>query len=170
MPSYKHTDLATLKEPISKTYYCGKHGKICKPLFSLLSWWNRYTKDTTKRLAEFTQLRTNTYQKCLQGDARNINIFSELSAKDTEFAKLARRQKIKGIFSSPPYVGLINYHEQHAYAYDLFGFKRNDSLEIGPLFNGQGEEARKTYMESIAQVLNNTKPYLQDDYDIFPRS
>jgi hypothetical protein len=29
---------------------------------------------------------------------------------------------------------MIDYHEQHAYAYDLFGFDRRDSLEIGPLY------------------------------------
>ncbi len=33
-----HADLATLKEPITTTYYCRKHGKICKPLFSIVSW------------------------------------------------------------------------------------------------------------------------------------
>lgn len=33
-----HADLATLKEPITQTYYCKKQGKICKPLFSILSW------------------------------------------------------------------------------------------------------------------------------------
>jgi len=30
-----HSDLATLIKPISSTYYCHKHGKICKPLFSI---------------------------------------------------------------------------------------------------------------------------------------
>jgi len=162
-----HADLATLKEPITRTYYCRKHGKICKPLFSILSWWERYSKDTVKRLSEFNKLRTNTYQQCLQGDARSIDIFSELLKKNKEFGELAKKQKIKGVFSSPPYVGLIDYHEQHAYAYDLFGFKRKDELEIGPLYKGQGQEARNSYIEGIAQVLNNTKEFLQKDYDIF---
>lgn len=162
-----HADLATLKEPVTTTYYCSKHGKICKPLFSMLSWWERYSKDTVNRLSEFNKLRTNTYQNCLQGDARNIDIFSELLKKNKKFGELAIRQKIKGIFSSPPYVGLINYHEQHAYAYDLFGFKRNDKLEIGPLYKGQGREAQKSYIEGIAQVLNNSKQFLQKNYDIF---
>lgn len=128
-----HADLATLKEPVSQTYYCRKHGKICKPLFSMLSWWERYGKDTIKRLSEFNQLRTNTFQKCLQGDARSIDIFSSLREKTEAFTKFAEKKRIKGIFSSPPYVGLIDYHEQHAYAYDLFGFERNDKLEIGPI-------------------------------------
>ncbi len=162
-----HADLATLKEPVTQTYYCRKHGKICKPLFSMLSWWERYGKDTLKRLSEFSQLRTNTHQICLQGDARNIDIFSVLKDKNKQFGEFAEKQKIKGIFSSPPYVGLINYHEQHAYAYDLFGFDRNDELEIGPLFKGQGKEARNSYIEGVSQVLINSKRFLQDNYDIF---
>ncbi len=160
-----HADLATLKEPVSKTYYCRKHGKICKPLFSILSWWERYCQDTVNRLREFGKLKTNTYQYCLQGDARTMDIPSKISHQ--ELSELLKKQKIRGVFSSPPYVGLIDYHEQHAYAYGLFGFERNDKLEIGPLYRGQGIEARKSYIEGITQVLNNTKQYLQDDYDIF---
>ncbi len=129
-----HSDLATLLEPITTTYYCGKHGKICKPLFSILRWWETYTKDTLKRLATFDRLRTSTLQYCITGDSRTIEITKELELKFPALAKLVKKDKIKGIFSSPPYVGLIDYHEQHAYAYDLFGFKRQDELEIGPLF------------------------------------
>ena len=160
-----HADLATLKEPISKPYYCRKHGKICKPLFSIYSWWKRYCSDTVKRLYEFDRLKTDTYQYCLQGDARTIDIPLKLSQHP--LSQLFHQQKIKGIFSSPPYVGLIDYHEQHAYAYDLFGFDRYDALEIGPLFKGQGKEARNSYIEGIANVLNNSKQYLQKDYDVF---
>lgn len=162
-----HADLATLLEPVTTTYYCRKHGKICKPLFSILKWWETYTKDTIKRLQEFGKLRTQTHQLCLQGDSRNVDIFAELEKRNSDFATLAKKQKIKGIFSSPPYVGLIDYHEQHAYAYDLFGFERNDEKEIGPLFKGQGQEAKRMYVEGIAQVLSNAKKYLVEDFDVF---
>ncbi|NCA79982.1 MAG: site-specific DNA-methyltransferase [Sphingobacteriia bacterium] len=162
-----HADLATLKEPVTTTYYCGKHGKICKPLFSILKWWESYSKDAVKRLQLFDKLRTNTYQYCLTGDSCTIDIFTEIEKRTATFGKQLREQKIKGIFSSPPYVGLIDYHEQHAYAYDLFGFKRNDDLEIGPLFKGQTLTAKQSYVEGIAAVLNNCKKYLVDDYDIF---
>ncbi len=162
-----HADLATLLEPITTTYYCSKHGKMCKPLFSILKWWETYTKDTVKRISQFDRLRTQTFQVCLTGDSRTIDIFQELEKKNSDFAKLACKQKIKGIFSSPPYVGLIDYHEQHAYAYDLFGFERKDDLEIGSLFKGQGREAKQSYIQGIIDVLNNCKKYLVDDYDIF---
>lgn len=162
-----HADLATLKEPITATYYCAKHGKICKPLFSILKWWETYTKDTIQRLTQFDRLRTQTFQICLSGDSRTINILSELEKRNSIFADIVKKQKIKGIFSSPPYVGLINYHEQHAYAYDLFGFERKDKLEIGPLYKGQGREARESYIQGITDVLNNCKQFLAEDYDIF---
>ncbi len=162
-----HADLATLKEPITTTYYCGKHGKICKPLFSILKWWETYSKDTIKRLELFETLRTDTKQQCIVGDSRTINIVKELEEKNIALANIVKSEKIKGIFSSPPYVGIINYHEQHAYSYDLFGFERKDNDEIGPLFKGQGKAARESYVEGISAVLNNCKQYLVDDYDIF---
>lgn len=162
-----HADLATLLEPITATYYCGKHGKMCKPLFSILKWWETYSKDTVKRLAQYDKLRKETFHTCLTGDSRNIDILEGLKKINPDFATLVEKQKIKGIFSSPPYVGLIDYHEQHAYAYDLFGFKRKDELEIGPLFKGQGREAKQSYIQGLSDVLNNAKKYLVEDYDIF---
>jgi len=162
-----HADLATLVEPITTTYYCSKHGKMCKPLFSILKWWESYSKDTVKRLAMFDKLRTQTFQNCLTGDSRTIDIFTELKKKNPAFAELAENKKIKGVFSSPPYVGLIDYHEQHAYAYDLFGFERKDNLEIGPLFKGQGKEAKQSYIQGISDVLKNCKKYFVEDYDVF---
>jgi hypothetical protein len=162
-----HADLATLLEPVTTTYYCSKHGKMCKPLFSILKWWESYTKDAIKRLMQFDKLRTQTFQYCLTGDSRTIDIFAELKKKQSALAALAEEQKIKGVFSSPPYVGLIDYHEQHAYAYDLFGFDRKDELEIGPLFKGQKKEAQLSYIQGISDVLNNCKRFLADDYDVF---
>ena len=162
-----HSDLGTLTEPVTQPYYCRKHGKICKPLFSISRWWQRYSGDTYNRLSDFQEIRTPTLQHCLVGDSRSINILDTLNEKNKDFAKLVGKKKIRGIFSSPPYVGLINYHEQHAYAYDLFGFTRKDKLEIGPLSKGQGIEARNSYKTGIADVLKNSKKFLQKDYDVF---
>ena len=162
-----HADLGTLKDAVTTTYYCSKHGKICKPLFSILKWWETYSKDTIQRLQEFSKLRTDTFQQCLVGDSRNIDIFKEIDKINPVFGQQLREKKIKGIFSSPPYVGLIDYHEQHAYAYDLFLLPRHDEQEIGPLFKGQKLEAQQSYVEGIAAVLNNSKRFLAEDYDIF---
>ncbi len=162
-----HADLATLIEPVTTPYYCRKHYKLCKPLFSTLKWWKRYSTDTLRRLSKFKRIRTDTKQICLTGDSRTINVLEVLHRKDVEFAEMIREKGIQGIFSSPPYVGLINYHEQHAYAYDLFGFKRRDDMEIGPLFRGTGQEARESYVEGISRVLINSKKYLTQDCNIF---
>lgn len=123
--------------------------------------------DTLQRLTEFNRLRTDTEQFCITGDSRTVDILEVLKAKKPALAELVEKRKIDGIFSSPPYVGLIDYHEQHAYAYDLFGFDRRDELEIGPLYKGQGVEARESYASGIAEVLINCKRFLKDDFDIF---
>ena len=162
-----HADLGTLRKPVTTTYYCRKHGKVCKPLFSILSWWERYCKDSVQRWVAFSTLKTDTFQHCITGDSRAIDIFRMLKHVDPQFTEIVQKQKIKGIFTSPPYVGLINYHEQHAYAYDLFGFKRLDELEIGPLFRGKGREARESYIHGVAEVFKNCRRFLADDYDVF---
>lgn len=162
-----HSDLATLKDAVTTTYYCTKHFKICKPIFSILKWWKTYSKDTIKRLNHFEYIRTQTNQICLIGDSRDIDIIKKLNIVDPDFARQVESKKINGIFSSPPYVGVIDYHEQHAYAYDLFELERKEDLEIGPLYKGQGKAAQESYVEGIAKVLLNSKKYLIDNYNVF---
>ena len=162
-----HMDLDRLKQPQYTTYYCYKHFKICKPVFSIIPMFKKYANDTIKRLAEYKSLKTNAYQVVLIGDSRTIDIFEEVKKQNNEFYKLLKDKKITGIFTSPPYVGQIDYHEQHAYAYELFGIQRRDELEIGPLYKGKGKEARESYIEGISQVLRNCLKYMVDNPQIF---
>jgi hypothetical protein len=60
-------------------------------LFSIVSWWERYSKDTLKRLAQFDKLRTDTYQYCLNGNAEMIDILTALTEKHPSFAELAKK-------------------------------------------------------------------------------
>ena len=70
---------------------------------------------------------------------------------------------MNGIFTSPPYVGQIDYHEQHRYAYELFGMERRDELEIGPKTRGKGERAKNDYAKSMAESLRNVGAFLRQD-------
>ncbi len=88
-----HADLATLVEPVTTTYYCAKHGKICKPLFTIVGWWERYAADTVKRLAEFDKLRTEAFQICLNGDSTDIDVISELEKHNKPLARLVRKRQ-----------------------------------------------------------------------------
>lgn len=160
-----HSDLATLKKPTFYPYYCKKHGKICRPVISLLSNFTRYYNDTIKRFEEFEKYRTNAFQQCVVGDSRDLDIFNEIFQilKNNNI----KNKKFDGIFTSPPYVGVIDYHEQHAYSYELFNFKRKDELEIGPLYHGQTKQAIENYKNSMVKVLDNCKKYLKEDFNIF---
>jgi len=163
----KHSDLATLKEPQIGPYYCRKHKKLCIPINSITKHLRRYTYDSIKRIKDFANLKKDVNFEVIHGDSREVNIFKEIKKQNPEFFNLLLNKKISGIFTSPPYVGQIDYHEQHAYAYELFGIPRKDDKEIGPLYKGQGKQARDEYVEGISKVLINVCKYLKDEGDIF---
>ena len=162
-----HSDLATLREPQISPYYCSKHKKLCTPINSIIKHLIRYTYDTIERLKEFSNLKKNVYSEVIQGDSREVNIFNEIKKQNFKFYSILNKKKIDGVFTSPPYVGQIDYHEQHAYAYELFGISRKDNKEIGPLFKGQGQKAKEEYIEGISQVLKNVNPFVKDNGNYF---
>ncbi len=147
-----HYDLARPTKPVKGKYWCIKHKRYCEPINEALKFINRYSLDTIERIKEFEKVRTNKKMIILEGDSRTI--------------KLPINQ-IDGIFTSPPYVGLIDYHDQHKYAYDLFGFQNNDKREIGPMSNGKNAKAREEYKTGIIQVFQNMHPYLKDKAKLF---
>ena len=144
-------------------------GERCsrKPIFSIKTWFNRYANDTLYRLKTFSKLKMDSYYTIISADSRTVNIFKEIEKRNNKFYHLLLKNKIQGIFTSPPYVGQIDYHEQHAYAYDLFEFQRKDELEIGPLYKGKGFEARTAYVEGVSKVLLNCRNFLAKEFDVF---
>jgi len=158
-----HYDLATPKSPlpVGKEYWCKKHSRMCIPIEECLAKIHAYSEDTARRLKQFDQLRSDKTITIIQGDSRAADLGKEL-----ESTPLAGHQ-IDGIFTSPPYVGQIDYHDQHIYAYELFGIPRNDQLEIGPKRSGKGRQAQQQYIEDIAAVFRNVLPALRDDAKIF---
>ncbi|AAB99457.1 modification methylase, type II R/M system [Methanocaldococcus jannaschii DSM 2661] len=161
-----HFDLATLKEPVFDPYYCYKHKKICRPVQTILRHLEEYTNDVISRIEEFSKIRKDAYYLIINGDSRTVDIEEELK-KHPNFYELYKNKKIDGIFTSPPYLGQIDYHEQHAYAYELFDIPRLDELEIGPKFKGSSKKAQKEYIEGISDVLINMKRFLNEDAKIF---
>jgi hypothetical protein len=163
----KHIDLATLITPQSEPYYCRKHFRICKPLTSIVRHLMRYTEDTIKRIREFQSLRKNVFCEVINDDSSSADIFTSISNKNDDFCRLLKNKRIDGVFTSPPYVGQIDYHEQHAYAYELFDIERKDSLEIGRKAKGTGRAAQIDYVAGISAVLLNVKKYLKNNAHIF---
>lgn len=158
-----HYDLATPKAPlpVGKEYWCRKHNRYCVPIDNCLVKIHAYSADTARRLAEFNQLRSDKTATIIQGDSRKVNLKAELSK-----TSIADRL-IDGIFTSPPYVGQIDYHEQHIYAYELFGFPRRDDSEIGPKKRGKSKQAQRDYIDGIAAVFRNARPMLKKDAKVF---
>jgi len=163
----KHYDLATLKERQVGPYYCFKHYKLCTPIDSILKHLKHYTEDTVQRLTEFETLKKPVNIGIIHGDSRQVDIFDEIKKQNVKFYNLLKKKKIAGVFSSPPYVGQIDYHEQHAYAYELFNIARRDDDEIGPMSKGTGKIAKESYVRGISEVLINVGKYVREDGHFF---
>jgi DNA methylase len=148
-----HYELARPKKPVRERYWCIKHKRFCEPTDDAFKFIERYSLDTISRLNEFGKIRTNASMVVYPGDARMVTLPKTLRAD--------------GIFTSPPYVGVIDYHEQHRYAYELFDFPRADNLEIGPASRGSGNVAKAEYSKGIEQVFINMNKYLKPGAKIF---
>lgn len=146
-----HYDLARPSKPFKERYYCIKHRKMCEPLEEALKFINRYSWDTINRIKEFDKLKTDAKVKIVQRDVRYVELYN----------------KFDGIFTSPPYVGLIDYHDQHKYAYELFNFVNNGKGEIGPASKGRGFEAREQYRLGITRTFRNVSKSLKPNAKIF---
>jgi len=162
-----HSDIATLKEPQLYPYYCKKHYKICTPVNTIITHLKQNTNDAINRIEEYNQLKKNVEHCVIYGDSRELNLLDELYWKNKQLYELVQKEGIDGVFTSPPYVGQIDYHEQHSYAYELFNIERKDKMEIGPLYKGKGKSAREEYIKGISKVLENLKGYIKNNGDIF---
>jgi hypothetical protein len=136
-----HYDLARPTKPIQGEYYCIKHRRICHTVDEALKFIEHYSLDTITRLTQFARIRNGTSIRIHCADSRKIQL-------DREF---------DGIFTSPPYVGMIDYHETHRYAYELFPeVARRDAEEIGKPSKGRGRKGQEEYKSDIVAVLKNT--------------
>src|SRR5438874_1514282 len=133
-----HFDLEAPKAPQQQEYWCHKHRRECRPVDAAVGFLRRYTLDTLARIAEFARVRdTEREATVLHGDARHV----------------ALAGLFDGILTSPPYPGLIDYHEQHRYAYELLGLEDRREGEIGAAASGTSRAALEAYRAGIAAAL-----------------
>jgi hypothetical protein len=83
----------------------------------------------------------------IHGDAREIELGGRFDA----------------VLTSPPYPGLIDYHEQHRYAYELLGLDGRRDRELGAAALGTSRRAIEDYVDGIARVLRVRSQLLEPD-------
>ena len=138
-----HFDLDVPKAPQREPYHCYKHSRECTPVSEAFKFLKRYSIDTIKRVRAFAQLRTEAFTHVQHLDSRAAQI-----------------PAIDGVITSPPYVGLIDYHEQHAYAYHLLGLQDKREHEIGPAASGSSRKACRAYQDGIVEVFDHIQQAL----------
>jgi DNA methylase len=134
-----HFDLDFPRQPVIEAYHCHKHKRTCAPVKEAGKFLRRYSSDTSQRIRTFASVRSRTDLVVLHEDSRT--------------ARLPTRPS--GIVTSPPYPGLIDYHEQHRYAYELLGLVDRRLEEIGPASRGTSRSALAEYQCSMVDVFRN---------------
>jgi len=142
----RHFDLEFPRAPQLEPYWCHKHRRTCRPVETASHFLRRYSLDTLERIKQFQRLRGRERSaSVLHGDARSIRLEAAFD----------------GIITSPPYPGLIDYHEQHRYAYELLGLDDLREQELGPAARGTARAALANYSQGIAAVFQNLRPALK---------
>jgi hypothetical protein len=137
-----HFDLDFPRTPQIGPYWCHKHRRECRPVEEAARFLRRYALDTVARIKVFGRLRERGRRAdVMHGDARTLDFGRRLDA----------------VITSPPYPGLIDYHEQHRYAYELLGLPDLGELELG---RGRSRPALAAYVDGIAAVLANAASQL----------
>ncbi len=140
-----HHALDETRRPVTAPYWCHKHRRECRPVQEAARFLRRYAADTEHRLREYAGLRGDVTATVLHADARSAEL----------------PDGIDGIVTSPPYPGLIDYHEQHRYAYELLALDDRRELELGAAARGTARRAIAEYCEGIVEVLAHSRRYLR---------
>jgi hypothetical protein len=137
-----HFDLDFPRAPQTEPYLCRKHRRVCRPVEEARRFLLRYTRDTLERIEAFAAVRRpHVVATVLHGDARDLELGGPFD----------------GVITSPPYPGLIDYHEQHRYAYELLGLPRCGGAELGRPAAGLSRAAIAAYVDGVAGVLDNAR-------------
>ena len=141
-----HFDLDFPRAPQRGEYWCHKHRRVCRPVERAAHFLRRYGLDTVARIKAFSRVRSRgRTAHVLHGDSR----------------ELAFGGPFDGVVTSPPYPGLIDYHGQHRYAYELLGLDELHELELGSAARGTSASALAAYSDGIAETFANAAASLR---------
>jgi hypothetical protein len=133
-----HFDLDFPREPQREPYWCHKHRRTCVPVQEAGKFIARYLVDTLDRVKAFQRVRR---RGCA---ATVVHADATEAAVDGPF---------DAIVTSPPYPGLIDYHEQHRYAYELLGLDDRRERELGAAARGTSRGAVEEYVAGVSAVF-----------------
>jgi DNA methylase len=140
-----HFDLDFPRVPQREPYWCHKHRRTCTPVQEAGKFLSRYLLDTLERLKAFQRVRARGRSATvIHGDSTEVPLDGTFDAMVT----------------SPPYPGLIDYHEQHRYAYEILGLDDRSERELGAAVAGTSRRAIDAYVQGIATVLGRTSEHV----------
>ena len=125
-----HFDLDFPREPQVGKYWCHKHKKVCRPVAGA----EHFTSSTRSTRCGASV----SSHVCARGRRRSCSTATRRSSTWPGRSTAWSRRRVPG---------LIDYHEQHRYAYELLGLDDRRELELGPAERGVNAKAIRDYVE-----------------------
>ena len=127
-----HFDLDFPSRPQRDPYWCHKHKRECRPVEQRGALpAPLHARHAPAAEGVRARARAAARRVVLHGDAREVDAGDGFDA----------------VVTSPPYPGLIDYHEQHRYAYELLGLDDLRERELGAAAAGTSREALGRYVD-----------------------
>ena len=138
-----HHDLDMPRAPVRGPYACHKHRRECRP--------GRAGRSLPAQVRDRHRAAAGGVRRCRGRPRTSRSLHADARTVDLP-------ERIDGIVTSPPYPGLIDYHEQHRYAYELLGLDDRRELELGAAAAGTARRAIDAYCDGIAETLARARP------------
>ena len=134
-----HFDLDFPRKPQLEQYWCHKHKRECRPVERARARFCAATRSTRSSGSRRSRACAREAREAhvLHGDARELDFGGPFD----------------GVVTSPPYPGLIDYHEQHRYAYELLGLDDCASSSSAPRPRARAGQRSARTCEGVAGVL-----------------
>ena len=140
-----HHALDDARQPVTAPYWCYKHRRECRP-----------GQAASRFLTATPRTRSGGWRSTPRCAARSQVAVLHADARSADLP-----DAIDGIVTSPPYPGLIDYHEQHRYAYELLGLDDRRELELGAAAGGTTKRAIAVYCDGMVEALAHSRRYLR---------
>jgi DNA modification methylase len=142
----RHDALDAAREPVREPYWCHKHRRTCLPTTGALRFLRRYSNDVAARIEAFSVLRPPG----VRADVHHLDV-----------RDLGLDRPADAVVTSPPYAGVIDYHDQHAYAYALLELVPRSEAEIGSRSRGSSARAVRAYSDDMVAALSTAAACLR---------
>jgi len=136
------------RERPERIYWCLNHGRWCCFGLSLYPYFKKFGERLFRGYREYIRdVGEGAWERLEfhRGDSRRLDWFPG-------------GMRFRGVVTSPPYLGLMDYHGRNAYAFEVLGLDGNEGAEIGR----ERACSKGQYVDDMVEVFVGLRGLLEE--------